>query len=52
MKKRWFVFTLPGCTSYVPAIDEKAARGLLRRTCYVGAPVDAWPLVRIQEEAP
>lgn len=41
----WFVFALPHAVAYVPAATEAAARALLRRDAYKGAPVDAWPCV-------
>lgn len=40
---KWYVFTLPAATSYVPADSEEAARRALTATCYSHAPVHAWP---------
>ena len=40
-----YTFRLPSALVEVPAATERHAREALRRTCYDGAPVDAWPCV-------
>lgn len=44
-ERTWWVFRLPQSTCYVPAGSEEAARAVLRKTSYQGAPVDVWPLI-------
>lgn len=44
-ERAWWVFQLPGSIAYVPAGSEEAARAVLRKTSYQGAPVDSWPLI-------
>lgn len=39
----WWIFRLPESVAHVPAETELAARSVLARHCYPGAPVDAWP---------
>ena len=40
-----FLFRLPNAIARVRAADVREARAILRRTCYVGAPVGTWPEV-------
>lgn len=42
---KWWTFKLPNAWAHVPAKTEEHARGILRRTCYQGAPVEKWPCV-------
>lgn len=41
----WFLFRLPGATTYVPAPTVTRAREVLRKNGYDGAPVMHYPCV-------
>ncbi len=45
-ERAWWVFALPAALVYVPAASEESARRKVVATCYDGAPVERWPLVR------